>query len=147
MSEKFNCPCWFSPILLMYMSHFSFCHFFFFNKSFFLSFSWNAHLCFTNCRFLPLIAHSLPVFLHMKNYGNNLVFKERKGLMLLRTAAGKTGKFLHSSLQSFLNLHTHFYCYSWAGQSLILNIWMDESERGLIQLFYPSKMGYLSTHS
>lgn len=74
------------------MSHFSLCQFFFFNKPFFLSFSWNAHLCLTNCRCLPWIAHSLPVFLHMKNCGKNLVFIERKGLILLRTATGKNWK-------------------------------------------------------
>lgn len=91
------------------MSQFSFCQLFFLNKKFFLSFSWNAHLCFINCRCLPLIAHSLCVFLHMKNCENNLVFAERKGLILLRKSTGKTGK--KKSVQQFADflICTHVF--------------------------------------
>ena len=82
----------FSTILVTCISHFPLCLFFFFNKPFFPSFSWKAHLCFTNSTCLQLIAqvdrckHSLLVFLHMKNSGDNLVFTEGKGLILLRIA-------------------------------------------------------------
>lgn len=78
----------------MCLSHYSFCQFFSLMRNFschLVGMHIYALLTVDACP-LPLIAHSLPVFLHMKNCGNNLVFTERKGLVLLRTVTGKIRK-------------------------------------------------------
>lgn len=128
------------------MSTFPFVRIFSYNKPFFLSFIWNANLCFTNCRCLPPTAHSPPVFFHMNNCGNNLMFTERKRLILLekKNCAAVCKVFL-----IFTHIFTAIAARVLPEQERILShtlAWMS-LKRGLIQVFCHSKMGYLSPHS